>query len=226
MPLFAIADTSQYASGFGYRAWGGIKQVTDGTSRTSSYAYNKRLQPKHFEITTNFVSEDYDYYDDRRLKSVDNLTDGNFDRLYSYDHASRLTLADSGGNVNQQTSNIPYFETFGYDAFGNTTARLKATECLANDRAGLLTFYDFPAEHWQHIRTTNPIESTFSTVRLRTTKTRGCVSRAGMLAMVFKLTKTAEQKWRTLKGHTLLVQVVQGVKFKDGLQEEAHQVAA
>ncbi len=102
----------------------------------------------------------------------------------------------------------------------------KATECLAKDREELLTFYDFPAPHWEHIRTTNPIESTFSTVRLRTAKTRGCVSRAGMLAMVFKLTKTAEQKWRTLKGYTLLAQVVQGVKFKDGLQEEAHKVAA
>lgn len=102
----------------------------------------------------------------------------------------------------------------------------KATECLAKDREHLLTFYDFPAEHWQHIRTTNPIESTFSTVRLRTTKTRGCVSRAGMLAMVFKLTKTAEQNWRLLKGHPLLAQVVQGVKFKDGLQENAHKVAA
>ena len=102
----------------------------------------------------------------------------------------------------------------------------KATECLAKDRNELLTFFDFPAEHWQHIRTTNPIESTFSTVRLRTTKTRGCVSRAGMLAMVFKLTKTAEQNWRLLKGHPLLAQVVQGVKFKDGLQEDAHKVAA
>lgn len=102
----------------------------------------------------------------------------------------------------------------------------KATECLSKDRDELLTFYDFPAEHWQHIRTTNPIESTFSTVRLRTTKTRGCVSRAGMLAMVFKLTKTAEQNWRLLKGHTLLAQVVAGVKFKDGLQEDAHRVAA
>jgi len=102
----------------------------------------------------------------------------------------------------------------------------KATECLAKDREVLLTFYDFPALHWEHIRTTNPIESTFSTVKLRTAKTRGCVSRAGMLAMVFKLTKTAEQKWRTLKGYKLLAQVVRGVKFKDGLQEEAHQVAA
>lgn len=102
----------------------------------------------------------------------------------------------------------------------------KATECLAKDRHTLLTFYDFPAEHWQHLRTTNPIESTFATVRLRTAKTRGCVSRAGLLAMVFKLTKTAEQNWRTLKGHALLAQLVQGVKFKDGLQEGAQRIAA
>lgn len=94
----------------------------------------------------------------------------------------------------------------------------KATECLAKDRHSLLTFYDFPAEHWQHIRTTNPIESTFATVRLRTHKTRGCVSRAGLLAMVFKLIKTAENNWRVLKGHSLLGQVIAGVKFKDGLQ--------
>ena len=102
----------------------------------------------------------------------------------------------------------------------------KATECLAKDRDPLLTFYDFPAEHWLHIRTTNPIESTFATVRLRTTKTRGCVSRAGLLAMVFKLVKTAEQNWRTLKGHALLAQVIEGVKFKDGLQEGAQRIAA
>jgi putative transposase len=103
----------------------------------------------------------------------------------------------------------------------------KATECLAKDHDALLTFYDFPAEHWTHLRTTNPIESTFATVRLRTAKTRGCVSRGGILAMVFKLTKSAEQKWRKLKGAARLAQVVQGVKFKDGLQEdEAQRIAA
>jgi transposase-like protein len=102
----------------------------------------------------------------------------------------------------------------------------KASECLSKDREALLTFYDFPAPHWQHIRTTNPIESTFATVRLRTSKTRGCVSRGGMLAMVFKLTKVAEQKWKKLKGHEQLVQVIQGVRFKDGLQVKAQKVAA
>ena len=102
----------------------------------------------------------------------------------------------------------------------------KATECLAKDRDTLLTFYDFPAEHWTHIRTTNPIESTFATVRLRTAKTRGCVSRAGILAMVFKLTKSAEQRWQRLKGAARLAQVIDGVRFKDGLQEEAQRIAA
>jgi transposase-like protein len=102
----------------------------------------------------------------------------------------------------------------------------KASECLAKDREPLLMFYDFPAEHWTHLRTTNPIESTFATVRLRTTKTRGCVSRAGILAMVFKLTKSAEQRWRKLKGAAHLAQVIKGVNFKDGLQEEAQRIAA
>ena len=102
----------------------------------------------------------------------------------------------------------------------------KAAECLAKDRDRLLTFYDFPAEHWIHIRTTNPIESTFATVRLRTAKTRGCVSRAGILAMVFKLTKSAEQRWRKLKGAARLAQVIDGVRFNDGLQEEAQRIAA
>jgi transposase-like protein len=102
----------------------------------------------------------------------------------------------------------------------------KATACLAQDREALLTFYDFPAAHWQHLRTTNPIESTFATVRLRTAKTRGCVSRGGILAMVFKLTKTAEQRWRKLRGQTQLAQVVAGITFKDGLQSNEQRIAA
>lgn len=102
----------------------------------------------------------------------------------------------------------------------------KASECLAKDRESLLTFYDFPAEHWVHIRTSNPIESTFATVRLRTAKTRGCVSRAGILAMVFKLAKCAEQRWRRLKGSERLGEVIKGVRFKDGVREEAQELAA
>ncbi len=94
----------------------------------------------------------------------------------------------------------------------------KASECLSKDKATLLTFYDFPAEHWMHIRTTNPIESTFASVRLRTAKTRGCVSRAGILAMVFKLAKSAEGCWRVLRGAGLLAKVITGVQFQNGIE--------
>ncbi|MEO6923011.1 MAG: IS256 family transposase [Bryocella sp.] len=94
----------------------------------------------------------------------------------------------------------------------------KAAECLAKDRDALLTFYDFPAEHWSHIRTTNPIESTFAGVRLRTDKTKGSGTRKACLAMVFKLTQSAENSWRTLNGSALLPEVIQGVRFIDGVK--------
>lgn len=92
----------------------------------------------------------------------------------------------------------------------------KACECLQKDREQLLTFYDFPAEHWKHLRTTNPIESTFATVRLRTKKTKGSGSRVACLTMVYKLMKSAEKKWRLLNGSNLLPDVIQGIKFIDG----------
>jgi transposase-like protein len=98
---------------------------------------------------------------------------------------------------------------------------LKATECLAKDREVLLTFYDFPAEHWIHLRTTNPIESTFATVRLRTRRTKGCGSRTATLTMVFRLTQCAEQHWRALNGSKLLDDVIRGVQFVDGLRKDA-----
>ena len=94
----------------------------------------------------------------------------------------------------------------------------KAAECLAKDRGALLAFYDFPAEHWIHIRTTNPIESTFATVRLRTAKTRGCLSRETASTMVFKLTLCAQRKWRRLNGSNWLAHVIEGVKFEDGIK--------
>ena len=97
----------------------------------------------------------------------------------------------------------------------------RATACLSKDREVLLTFYDFPAEHWPHIRTTNPIESTFATVRLRTHKTKGCGSRIACLTMVFKLAQSAEQTWRALNGSTLLEEVIRGVQFVDGLRKNA-----
>jgi transposase-like protein len=92
----------------------------------------------------------------------------------------------------------------------------KAAACLAKDRQTLLAFYDFPAEHWKHVRSTNPIESTFATVRLRTEKTKGCLSRQTALAMVFRLARSAERHWRRLDGSERLVQVIQGVRFRDG----------
>jgi putative transposase len=92
----------------------------------------------------------------------------------------------------------------------------KAAACLVRDRETLLAFYDFPAEHWKHVRTTNPVESTFATVRLRTTRTKGCLSRRTALTMVFRLCLSAQRRWRRLDGPTRLGEVVRGVRFVDG----------
>jgi transposase-like protein len=97
----------------------------------------------------------------------------------------------------------------------------KATECLAKDRTELLVFYDFPAEHWVHLRTTNPIESTFATVRLRTVKTKGTGTRLACLTMVFKLMESASKHWRLLNGSKLLGDVIAGVIYVDGVKENA-----
>ena len=94
----------------------------------------------------------------------------------------------------------------------------KAVECLVKDRETLLAFYDFPAEHWIHIRTSNAIESTFATVRHRTERTRGCLTRDGMLSMIFKLGMSAEKNWRRLRGFRWLAKVIDGVKFRDGIE--------
>jgi putative transposase len=93
----------------------------------------------------------------------------------------------------------------------------KAAEKLTNDRDELLAFYDFPAEHWQHLRTTNPIESTFATVRHRTTRTRNCVSRATFLGLAFKLIESAEQSWRRIRAPEKIASLLEGIPFKDGL---------
>ena len=105
----------------------------------------------------------------------------------------------------------------------------KTAECLAKDQDALLAFYDFPAAHWIHLRTTNPIESTFATVRLRTVKSRGCGSRATILSTVFKLAQSAELRWRTLRGAEMLGKVITGVKFKNGvevLKKDRQKIAA
>jgi transposase-like protein len=94
----------------------------------------------------------------------------------------------------------------------------KAAICLQKDREEMMAFYDFPAQHWQSIRTSNPIESTFGTIRHRTRRSKGCLSRDGMLHMMFKLGQCAEKKWRRLRGFDYLTKVITGVKFKDGVE--------
>ena len=120
-----------------------------------------------------------------------------------------IWMAESRDNANQ-----------AFDLFVNTYAAKypKATECLSKDRTELLAFYDFPAEHWLHIRTTNPIESTFATVRLRHRKTKGSGSRTACLTMVFKLMQSAEKNWRLLNGAVLLPDVIACIPFADGIK--------
>ena len=92
----------------------------------------------------------------------------------------------------------------------------RACECLKKDKESLFAFYDFPAEHWRHIRSTNPVESTFATVRLRTKRTKGCGSRLATLTMVFKLALEAEKTWQRIRGHHLIGKVIEGIKFVNG----------
>ena len=115
-----------------------------------------------------------------------------------------------------------------FDAFVETWGVKydKAVECLIKDRDALLGFYDFPAEHWKHLRTTNPIESTFATVRHRTIRSKGCLSNKTALALVFKLVDGAQKTWRRLDGHHQLPKIIQGVKFTDGLEVAARPVDA
>ena len=103
----------------------------------------------------------------------------------------------------------------------------KAAQCLQKDHEELLAFYDFPAQHWLSIRTSNPIESTFGTIRHRTKRSKGCLTRDGMLHMMFKLGQCAQKKWNRLRGFDYLAKVVTGIKFKDGVEVKAvDQVAA
>jgi putative transposase len=126
-----------------------------------------------------------------------------------------IWMADTREHANQ-----------AFDLFAKTYEAKypKAVECLTKDREVLLAFYDFPAEHWIHLRTTNPIESTFATVRLRTKRTKGCGSRIACLTMVYKLMQSASRRWRLLNGTQVLVEVLRGTIFIDGIR--VPQVAA
>ena len=102
-----------------------------------------------------------------------------------------------------------------------------AVRCLLKDQDDLLTFYDFPAAHWASIRTTNPIESTFATIRHRTKRSKGCLSLTGMLHMMFKLGQCAQKRWHRIRGFDHLAKVIEGVKFKDGIEvTNTNEVAA
>jgi len=107
-----------------------------------------------------------------------------------------------------------------FDAFVETWGVKydKAVECLIKDRDALLAFYDFPAEHWKHLRTTNVVESSFATVRHRTVRSKGCLSNKTALAMIFKLAEAAEKSWRRLNGHNQLPKIILGIKFTDGIE--------
>ena len=96
----------------------------------------------------------------------------------------------------------------------------KAADCLAKDREELLAFYDFPAAHWQSLRTTNPIESTFATIRLRTAKTRNCLSEKTALSLVHQLAMSAQKRWRRLRGFRHLADVIADVRFINGVEEK------
>ena len=102
----------------------------------------------------------------------------------------------------------------------------KATACLEKDREELLAFYDFPAQHWQSLRTTNPIESTFATIRHRTKRSKGCLTRDGMLHMMFKLGMCAEKNWHRLRGFAYLAKVITGIRFKDGVEVQENDRSA
>jgi putative transposase len=115
-----------------------------------------------------------------------------------------------------------------FDAFIETWAVKydKAVECLIKDRDALLAFYDFPAEHWKHLRTSNVIESSFATIRHRTVRSKGCLSNRTALAMIFKLAEAAEKSWRRLDGHNQLPKVILGIKFADEIEVVRSQAQA
>ena len=124
-----------------------------------------------------------------------------------------------------ETKNNAYV---AFDAFVETYGVKydKAVACLMKDREALLAFYDFPAEHWKHLRTTNPIESSFATIRHRTVRSKRCLSNKTALAMIFKLAQAAEKSWRRLHGHNQLPKVIEGVKFTDGIEPPQAKAAA
>jgi len=123
-----------------------------------------------------------------------------------------IWMSETRENASQSFDN--FLEKYGskYEA---------ACDCLRKDRDVLLTFYNYPADHWKHLRTTNPIESTFATIRLRHRRTKGSGTRKTSLTMMFKLAQSAQSRWRRLNGHQQLIHLLEGRVFKDGMLQEA-----
>jgi putative transposase len=128
-----------------------------------------------------------------------------------------IWMADTRANAHRAFD--VFLETYG-------AKYPKATQCLTKDREQLLAFYDFPAEHWVHLRTSNVIESTFATIRHRTDRVKGAFSRTSLLSMLYKLALSAEQSFRKLKGFNWLAEVIRGVKFVDGVKQDQQLEAA
>ena len=114
------------------------------------------------------------------------------------------------------------YDEIKYDEIKYDAKYAKACECLTKDRDVLLAFYDFPAQHWGHIRTTNPMESTFATIRLRHRRTKGSGSRRASLAMMFKLAESASERWRRLDGYDQITHVIEGRTFLNGELQQEH----
>jgi YD repeat-containing protein len=132
------ANVSTYASSVKYRAWGGLKSMTDGKSNIRSLTYNSKLQPSQFQVSGNIVNETYDYYNDGGLSFLHNQLDNKFDRSYRYDHVARLTELKTGGTARNDAVDTPLYESFGYNAFNNLTARQTNTwndQTMASDSA-------------------------------------------------------------------------------------------
>jgi len=131
-------------------------------------------------------------------------------QLKAKSHLKQIWQADNKNEAERQFNSFVHSYEAKYP---------KAAQTMEKDRDALLAFYDFPAEHWRHIRTTNPIESTFATVRLRTDKVRGCFSAITVLTMAFKLCQSAQKRWIRLHCPERLADIIKGVKFVNGIEE-------
>ena len=134
------SGVSQYASGFAYRAWNGLKQMTDGTNHVASLTYNARLQTAQYQLSGGAVTQTFDYYNDGRIKFLHNSPDFNFDRSYTYDHLGRLKTNVTGGVARNDYGDVPYLESFNYDAFSNLTQRSTDTWNLNENISDTATY--------------------------------------------------------------------------------------